>query len=186
MIESEQIARELEQEDPRSAHAVLPLIYEQLRGLAARKLSVEPPSQTLNATALVHEAFLRVRGDRDEKKWGGKGQFYVAAAEAMRRILIDKARRRRAIKHGGELQREPLDSVIVPAEKKTDELFSVHEALDQLAAGHPRKAELVKLRYFVGLTIEEAAAVLDISKATADRDWAYARAWLHREISKNA
>ncbi|MFT5466387.1 MAG: RNA polymerase sigma factor (TIGR02999 family) [Verrucomicrobiales bacterium] len=184
MSQSEQIAKELEHDDPRSAHTVLPLIYEQLRSLAARKLAAEPPGQTLNATALVHEAFLRVVGDRDEQKWGGKGHFYVAAAEAMRRILIDKARRRRAIKHGGDLKREPLDSVIVPAEKKTDELFAIHEALDQLAEEHPRKAQLVKMRYFVGLTIEEAGAILEISKATADRDWAFARAWLHREISK--
>ena len=185
MNRSDQIARELDQGDAHSAHTVIPLIYEQLRSLAARKLADEPPGHTLNATALVHEAFLRVVGDRDEKKWNGKGQFYVAAAEAMRRILIDKARRRRAAKHGGHLQLEPLDSIVVPAEKKTDELFAIHEALDRLAVDHPRKAELIKLRYFVGLTIEEAAAILEITKATADRDWAFARAWLHHEISKN-
>lgn len=185
MNENEAIARELSQAGPHSANSVLPLIYAQLRALAARKLASEPAGATLNATDLVHEAYLRVVGENDEKKWDGRGHFYAAAAQAMRRILIDKARRRKRIRHGGHLQREVFDSVNIPADRKSDELLAVDEWLDELEKEHPRQAEVVKLRYFVGLTSEEAAAVLDISRATAERDWSYARAWLRVHIEES-
>lgn len=164
---------------------VIDSIYEDLRRLAANKMANEPPGHTLSATALVHEAYMRVANDGSKSVlWENKGHFYVAAAEAMRRILIDRARRKRAIRHGGELERDVFDSVIAPAApEKSDELLALDDALKKLAAHDERKAKLVELRYFVGLTSEQAAEVLGISKPTADRDWTYARAWLFREIS---
>lgn len=168
-----------------SARGLLPQIYQDLHALALSKLQSEPPGATLSPTVLVHDAWLRLVETGAERQWNGRQHFYRAAAEAMRCILIDKARRRKAIRHGGGWQRTELEGIEIPNERHADELFAVHEALTTLAAHHSRKAELVKLRYFVGLTIEQAAAVLDISKATAERDWLFARAWLHREISKN-
>ena len=168
----------------RSTAEILPSIYEELRLLAARKMANEPPGQTIGATALVHEAYLRIAKTEDEVRWDNRGHFYMAAAEAMRRILIDRARRKKAIRHGGEWQRVELDSINAPAEipDKSEELLALDEALREFSKLDERKARLVKLRYFVGLSSAEAAEVIGISKATADRDWAYARAWLHSRV----
>jgi RNA polymerase sigma factor (TIGR02999 family) len=169
----------------RRSEELLPLLYQELRRLAASMLAQERPGQTLQATALVHEAWLRVQGDTSQR-WESRRHFFAAAAEAMRRILIDNARRKQAARHGGGLhrtEREP-DDLPIAAGAPDEELLAVHEALDALAAHEPRKAELVKLRYFVGLTLEETAAVLDLSERTVKRDWAYARAWLYREIAR--
>jgi RNA polymerase sigma factor (TIGR02999 family) len=163
---------------------VLPSVYEDLRKLAAGKMANESPGQTLSATALVHEAYVRIAGDDDDERWDSRGHFYIAAAETMRRILIDKARRKKAVRHGGELERTPLDSVVAPAPERSEDLLALDEALTTLAEKDERKARLVELRYFVGLTGAEAAEVLGISKATADRDWAYTRAWLLHEIGR--
>jgi RNA polymerase sigma factor (TIGR02999 family) len=171
--------------DPRAASELLPLVYAELRRLAAYQMAKERPGQTLQPTALVHEAWLRIAGS-DAKVWEGRRHFFTAAAEAMRRILIDNARRKQAVRHGGGLHRtafEPEDLPVAGGASE-DELLAVDEALEALAAHDPRKAELVKLRYFAGLTIEETAAALDLSERTAKRDWAYARAWLHREIAR--
>lgn len=168
---------------PQAASELLPLVYDELRKLAVGKLTQEKPGQTLNATALVHEAYLRLVGDQ---RFDGKGHFFAAAAEAIRRILVEKARRRQAIKHGGARQREAIDADRIAAPTPDDELLALHEGLNRLAEAHPEKAELVKLRYFAGLTADEAAASLGISPSTADRQWAYARAWLKRAIASDA
>ena len=165
-----------------TADQLLPLVYEDLRRVAAQKMAQETPGQTLQATALVHEAWIRVGGE--EQSWENRTHFFVAAAEAMRRILIDRARSKRAIRHGGGQQRVDLDEVEIVAGLPDEELLAVHEALDRFALHHDTKAELVKLRYFAGLTIKEAADVLGISEPTAKRYWAYARAWLFREITR--
>jgi RNA polymerase sigma factor (TIGR02999 family) len=170
--------------DANAASELLPLVYEELRRLAAHKMANESPGQTLQPTALVHEAWLRLTGHQDVK-WSGRAHFFGAAAEAMRRILIDNARRKRAARHGGGAPRLDIpDLEIAAAEGKEDELLAVNDALDKLAAQDRQKAELVKLRYFVGLTLEEVAEVLGISSATAKRHWAYSRAWLFREIGR--
>jgi RNA polymerase sigma factor (TIGR02999 family) len=167
-----------------AAETLLPLVYEELRRLAAGKLAREAPGQTLQATALVHEAWLRIAGS-DAAVWEGRRHFFAAAAEAMRRILIESARRKRCVRHGGELERVDLAAVQVPAQASDeDELLAMHEALDELAELDSRKAELVKLRFFVGLTFAEAAEVLAISEVTAKRDWAFARAWLYRRSGR--
>jgi RNA polymerase sigma factor (TIGR02999 family) len=171
----------IEQGDAQAADQLLPLVYEELRRLAAHKLSQELPGQTLQPTSLVHEAYLRLTGKQDQK-WDGRGHFFAAAAEAMRRILIENARRKRAVRHGGGKERLNIQDVDIAAFAKDDELIAVNEALEKFAAENKPKAELVKLRYFAGLTIEEAAEVLDISVPTAKRWWAYARAWLHNEL----
>jgi RNA polymerase sigma factor (TIGR02999 family) len=184
MSDITQVLAALQNGEPRAAAQLLPLVYEELRKLAAQKLARERPGQTLQPTALVHEAWLRVAGP-DQHTWHGRGHFFGAAAEAMRRILIDNAHRKFAARHGGGLARIDADATgleIVAPECNDDELLAVHEALDRLAARDPRKAEVVKLRYFVGLSIEETAEALGVSVPTANRDWAYARAWLHREI----
>ena len=165
-----------------SADQLLPLVYEDLRRVAAQKMAQETPGQTLQATALVHEAWIRVGGEG--QSWENRTHFFVAAAEAMRRILIDRARRKQAIRHGGGQQRVDIEEVEIVAGLPDEELLAVHEALDRFALHHESKAELVKLRYFAGLTIKEAAGVLGISEPTAKRYWAYARAWLFREISR--
>ena len=165
---------------------LLPLVYAELRKLAAHKLASERPGQTLQATALVHEAWMRIAGT-DQRTWNGREHFFGAAAEAMRRILIESARRKLAIRHGGGLERVDSDDArleIAAPEGNVDELLAVSDALDQLALREPRKAELVKLRYFVGLTIKETAEALGVSEPTANRDWAYARAWLFAEIQR--
>jgi RNA polymerase sigma factor (TIGR02999 family) len=160
--------------------ALLSAVYAELRRMAAAQMGRERPGHTLQPTALVHEAWLRLGGER--QNWQTRAQFFGAAAEAMRRILIESARRKKAARHGGGLERLDVDQVEIAADAKDDELLEVHEALDKFAALDPRKAELVKLRYFVGLSLEEAADVLQISLATAGRDWTFARGWLYQEI----
>jgi RNA polymerase sigma factor (TIGR02999 family) len=171
--------------EPEADNELLPLVYEELRRLAAAKMAHELPGQTLQPTALVHEAWLRLVGN-ENPKWENRAHFFGAAAEAMRRILIDNARRKRALRHGGGQQRLTLDEVDLATAPEEDQLLAVHEALDRLAAQDPVKAELVKLRYFVGLTIAETAEVLGISEPTAKRYWAYARAWLYDAITSSA
>ena len=165
-----------------TADELLPLVYGELRKLAASKMAHEAPHQTLQPTALVHEAWLRLVGEANPK-FEGRGHFFAAAAEAMRRILIEKARRKRAVRHGGGQQRVELEGVLeVAAPGAEDEFLAVNDAIDRLAAQNKVEAELVKLRYFIGLTLEEAAEVLGVSARTADNYWAHARAWLYREI----
>jgi RNA polymerase sigma factor (TIGR02999 family) len=164
--------------DPQAAAELLPLVYDELRKIAAVKLANEKPGQTLNATALVHEAYLRLIG---EQQFEGRGHFFAAAAESIRRILVEQARRRLAAKRGGQQKREELVADRIAAPAPDDEL---HEALDKLAEQHPEKAALVKLRYFAGLTADQAAAALGISPSTADRHWTYARAWLRRAMER--
>lgn len=168
--------------DRAAAEELLPLVYQELRRLAARKLASEPSGQTLDATALVHEAYLRLVGGEaaGDAPWDGKAHFFAAAAEAMRRILVESARRRARLKHGGDWRQVALDEVASPG--RADELLALDEALDKLAAEDPAAAQLVKLRFFGGLSVEEAAAALGISRATANRHWAYARAWLKCEM----
>lgn len=166
-----------------AADSILPLVYEELRKLAAAKMAHEACGQTLQPTALVHEVWLRLGGDQ-QPQWHNRAQFFSAAAEGMRRILIESARRRRAIRHGGALEKVSADAEMLNLASPTpdDKLLLIHEVLDRLTAQDPRKAELVKQRYFVGLTIAEAATVLGISEMTAKRDWSFARAWLMNEI----
>jgi RNA polymerase sigma factor (TIGR02999 family) len=183
MSEVTRILTALEQGDARASAQLLPLVYEELRRLAAQKLASEKPGHTLEATALVHEAYVRlVGGDSGEKHWSSRGHFFGAAAEAMRRILIENARHKRRLRHGGGRQRVDLNDVELAEKSRTDELLALDEALEQLAAAEPAAAEVVKLRYFAGLTIEQAAAALDLSVRTANRHWAYARAWLYRRL----
>jgi RNA polymerase sigma factor (TIGR02999 family) len=170
----------------KSANELLPLVYDDLRRLAAQKMAQEPPGQTLQATALVHEAWLRVAGsDGKPWEWEGRRHFFAAAAEAMRRILIENARRKRQLKRGGQLQRVDLDGLDLPAPMADDELLALDEALTQLAQINPEAVELVKLCFFVGLTQEQAAKELGMSLSTAERLWAYARAWLFRAMRKD-
>jgi RNA polymerase sigma factor (TIGR02999 family) len=176
-----QILHAIEHGDARAADELLPLVYEELRKLAACKMAHESPDQTLQPTALVHEAWLRVTG-RGNVQWSGRAHFFAAAAEAMRRILIDNARRKRALRHGGGQQRVDLQEKDIAAGADDEQLLAINEALEKFAAQDKPKAELVKLRFFGGLTIEEAADILGISVATAKRHWIYARAWLHAEI----
>jgi RNA polymerase sigma factor (TIGR02999 family) len=179
------ILADIEQGDPRAAEQLLPLVYDELRRLAAQRMAQESPDQTLEPTALVHEAWLRLVNVDAARPWNGRGHFFGAAAEAMRRILIDQARRKQSQRRGGGLSREPLDDVEIAAPEPSIDLLAVNEALQRFEAVDPLKAELVKLRYFVGLTIPEAADVLGISTTTADRHWAYARAWLHTELKRD-
>jgi RNA polymerase sigma factor (TIGR02999 family) len=175
------ILESIEHGDPQAADELLPLVYGELRKLAASKMANEAPNQTLQATALVHEAWLRLVGDANPK-FEGRAHFFAAAAEAMRRILIDKARRKRALRHGENQQRVDIESVEVAAPGDDDQLLAINDALDKLAAQNKVEAELVKLRYFVGMTLEEAAEAMGISARTADNYWAHARAWLYKEI----
>jgi RNA polymerase sigma factor (TIGR02999 family) len=170
----------IEQGDPSAADQLLPLVYGELRALAARQLAHEAPGQTLQPTALVHEAYLRLVGQEPARSYQGRRHFFAAAATAMRRILIDRARKKQTQKRGGGLQRQPLEEI--PALEPEEELLALDEALLRLAALDPEKARLVELRYFAGLTGEEAAEALGISPSTADRHWAYARAWLQKEV----
>jgi RNA polymerase sigma factor (TIGR02999 family) len=170
--------------DRQAAANVLPLVYDELRKLAAARLASERPGQTLEATALVHEAYLRLVGEGDRPAWDGRGHFFTAAAEAMRRLLIDQARRKAAARHGGGRARRDVEHVEIAAPVPDADVLAVDEALARFEVHDPAKAALVKLRYFAGLTIPQAAAVLVIAPSTADRHWAYARAWLHAELSK--
>ena len=181
MSDVTQILNAIERGDRHAADELLPLVYEELRKLAAHKMSNEASGQTLQPTALVHEAWLRLTGN-ENVKWDGRAHFFAAAAEAMRRILIDNARRKRAQRHGGGQQRVDVAEIEIPGPADEDELLAVNDALDRFATVDATKAELVKLRYFVGMTLEETASALGISEPTAKRWWTYARAWLFREI----
>jgi RNA polymerase sigma factor (TIGR02999 family) len=185
MNEVTRILSAVQQGDPVAPEQLLPLVYDELRKLAAHKLSREKAGQTLQATALVHEAYLRMVGPDDDQRWQNRGHFFAAAAEAMRRILVENARRKRSAKHGGGLVRHGFDDIQLVAPELCDDLEALDEALNRLATKDPIKAELVKLRHFAGLSIEEAAQALGISTTTANRYWAYARAWLHQEIISN-
>jgi RNA polymerase sigma factor (TIGR02999 family) len=192
MSEVTRLLAMLDPGDPRAAEQLLPLVYDELRRLAAQKLAQEQPGQTLQATALVHEAYLRLVGPGDgeasargDQQWDSRGHFFAAAAEAMRRILIDNARRKRSDKHGGGWQRLELLDAELAMDSTSEQLFSVDEALSRLAQVEPQAAKLVELRFFAGLTLEEAAQALDTPVRTAYRQWAYARAWLRRELDRS-
>jgi RNA polymerase sigma factor (TIGR02999 family) len=182
MNEITRIMSAAEHGDPGAAEQLLPLVYDELRKLAAHKLAQEKAGQTLEATALVHDAYLRLVGAGNDHHWDHRGHFFAAAAEAMRRILVENARRKRSPKYGGGLVRHDLDQIQFAAPELSDDLEALDEALNRLAEKDPVKANLVKLRHFAGLTIEEAAQALGVSMTTANRHWAYARAWLHQEI----
>jgi RNA polymerase sigma factor (TIGR02999 family) len=176
------ILSDLAHGDPHAAAQLLPLVYDELRRLAAARLAAEPSGNTLQPTALVHEAYLRLVGTPDGDRWDHRGHFFAAAAEAMRRILIDDARRKAAARHGGAMRRQALDPDAAAGPEPREDLLALDEALDRLAAEDPLKADLVKLRYFVGMSLAEAAAALCLSERTAGRHWAYARAWLRRRV----
>ena len=183
------ILSQIESGDPAAAEQLLPLVYEELRKLAEAKLAFEKPGQTLQATALVHEAYMRLvaspknHADKAALHWDGRGHFFAAAAESMRRILVENARRKGRIKHGGDLVREELDDIPIAASDVHEDLLALDAALDGLTSVNKQAVELVHLRYFAGLSLVEAAELLDISPRTAGRLWAYARAWLHQEIT---
>ena len=183
MTDVTQILSEIEHGDPAAAERILPLIYDELRKLAAAKLANEKPGQTLQATALVHEAYLRLVDTEKVQDWNSRGHFFAAAAEAMRRILVDNARRKQSTKGGGDHVRIELDDHLVTAGRPID-LVALDEAMGKLAKQDPRKAELVNLRFFGGLSIREAAVALGISESTADADWAFAKAWLKLQMSE--
>src|SRR5581483_732508 len=183
MADVTEILGAIEGGDSHAAAALLPLVYDELRKLAAARLAAERPGQTLDATALVHEAYVRLVGGDADRAWDGRGHFFAAAAEAMRRILVENARRKRTEKHGGGLHRHDAAEVPIAVPEPTEDLVALDAALDRLAELDPVKAELVKLRYFAGLTIDQAAAALAISPATAKRYWTYSRAWLYQAIS---
>jgi RNA polymerase sigma factor (TIGR02999 family) len=183
MSDVTRILNAIEAGDPHAAAQLLPLVYEELRRLATLRLAREKPGQTLQPTALIHEAYLRLVGKGDGPHWEGRSHFFAAAAEAMRRILVEKARRKQSGKQGGGRVRQEVALDDFPVENPHDplDILAVHEALDQLAQKAPRKAQLVKLRYFLGCTMAEAAQILGIAHATAEEDWTYARAWLRRQ-----
>ena len=187
MSDITQVFQAIEHGDAKAADQLLPLVYEELRKLAASRMAHEAPHQTLQPTALVHEAWLRLVGN-ENPKFANRAHFFSAAAEAMRRILIDNARRKRALRHGGGQQRIEMEGVEIAAPGGDDEMLAVNEALEKLASQNKVEAELIKLRYFVGMTLDEAAEALGISPRSADNYWAHARAWLFREIKseKNA
>ncbi len=180
MSDVTQILSAIEQGDPQAAGLLLPLVYDELRRLAAMRLAQEKPGQTLQATALVHEAYLRLVGQDAPRSYQDRGHFFAAAATAMRRILTEQARKKKTRKRGGGFERQPLEAI--PAPEPDEEILALDEALQKLAAADPEKARLVELRYFAGLPADEAAGVLGISPSTADRHWAYARAWLQNEV----
>lgn len=182
MTDVTELLADIEHGDSHAAERLLPLVYDELRRLAAQRMAKEQPGQTLEATALVHEAYVRLVNVERAQSWDSRGHFFAAAAEAMRRILIENARRKRGPQRGGNLTRVDLDDCGAFAMQRVDDLFAVNDALTKFAEVAPQKAELVKLRYFAGMTIPEAADVLKISHATAERYWAYARVWLYSEI----
>ena len=171
----------LQQGEARAAEELLPLVYDELRRLAAHKMAHELPGQTLQPTALVHEAWLRLAGS-ESQRWANRGQFFAVAAEAMRRILIERARRRHRLRHGGGKERVDVDEVEIAAPESDERLLQVHEALDRLALEDRQKAEVVKLRFFIGLTDREVVELLGLSERTVERHWAYAKAWLFRAM----
>jgi RNA polymerase sigma factor (TIGR02999 family) len=184
MSEVTQILSAIEQGDPHAAEQLLPLVYNELRQLAAQKLAMELPGQTLQATALVHEAYLRLVDVEQAQQWNSRGHFFAAAAEAMRRILVDQARRKQADKHGGQCMRVDLPEDLPAPEARAEDLVALDEALSRLERHDPAAARLVKLRYFAGLSHQEAALALGINRGAADRLWALGRAWLFRQLSK--
>lgn len=182
MTDVTQILSQIESGDPSAAEKLLPLVYDELRKLAAARLAREKPGQTLQATALVHEAYLRLVGPAEARSWDHRGHFFAAAAIAMRRILIERARRKRRKIHGGDRQRRELDAERIVAPTQDDDLLALDAALTRLAERDPVKSRLVELRFFAGLTGDQAALILGISPKTADRYWVYTRAWLRREM----
>jgi len=184
MSEVTRILSAIEQGDPQAAEQLLPLVYAELRRLATQKLAREKPGQTLDATALVHEAYVRLVDVENAQHWNSRGHFFAAAAEAMRRILVDQARQKQSQRRGGGRKRRPLEQVEIAAAEPTQDMLALNEALERFEQIDPVKAELVKLRYFAGLSLLQAAEALGISRTTADRYWSYARAWLHAELKK--
>jgi RNA polymerase sigma factor (TIGR02999 family) len=182
MNEVTRILSAIEQGDAHAAEQLLPLIYDELRKLAAQRLAQEKPGQTLEATALVHEAYLRMLGTGDEQRWDSRGHFFAAAAESMRRILVESARRKESLKRGGNLARADFDEMQISAPEIQEDVVALDQALTKLAATDKQAADLVQLRYFAGLTLPEAAQALGVSARTAGRWWSYARAWLRQEI----
>jgi RNA polymerase sigma factor (TIGR02999 family) len=185
MHEVTRILSAIEQGDPQAAGQLLPLVYDELRRLAAEKMAQEKPGQTLQATALMHEAYIRLLDVEKAQHWDSRGHFFAAAAEAMRRILVENARRKRGPKHGGTHARQELMEADGAAPEESERLLALDEALTKLAGRDPKVAELVKLRYFAGLTIKQAAEILGVSPRTADHYWAYAKAWLREEIDNS-
>ena len=185
MTELTQILSAIEQGDPHAAEQLLPLVYHELRRLAAQRLSQEAPGQTLQATALVHDAYIRLVDVAKAQHWNSRNHFFGAAAEAMRRILVDQARRKLSLRRGGGLQRRPIEDQEIEAPEPSVDLLAVHEALERFQGVDATAAQIVKLRYFAGLTIPQAAEALGISTSTADRSWAYARAWLHTALKQD-
>ncbi len=183
MADVTQILSQVESGDSGAASQLLPLVYSELRKLAAQKMAQERPGQTLQATGLVHEAYVRLVGDANDAEWSNRGHFFAAAAEAMRRILIENARRKGRIRHGGELKRVDLDSQLQVSDESDTNLLALDEALGQLEDEEPEAARVVKLRYFAALTIEETAAALGISARTVNRHWTFARAWLYERLN---
>jgi RNA polymerase sigma factor (TIGR02999 family) len=189
MSDVTQVLELIRQGDPQAAEQLLPLVYEELRKLAQRMIASEKPGQTLQATALVHEAYVRLVGDasrRDEVGWEGRGHFFGAAAEAMRRTLVERARRKGRVKHGGELRRVDLEAALGVVETPDCNLLALDEALTRLEEIDPLAAKIVKLRYFAGLTMAETAEALGVSLRHAERNWTYAKAWLHQELSEDS
>lgn len=182
MYEVTRILCQIESGDPSAAVHLLPLVYDELRKLAAARLAHESPGQTLQATALVHEAYLRLVGNHSDQRWDSRGHFFAAAAEAIRRILVENARKKGRVKHGGGKERVDLEQAVSVAAAGCDRVLALNEVLERFAELEPAKAKLVKLRYFAGCSIDEAAELLGISRTTAKRHWAYARAWLLAEL----
>ena len=182
MSDVTQILSQIESGDPSAAEQLLPLVYDELRKLAAQKMARENPGQTLQATALVHEAYLRLVNVETAQHWDSRRHFFAAAAEAMHRILVETARRKQRVKHGGEHQRIELDADLLGIETGVEDLLAIEEALEKLEASDEQAAQLLKLRYFAGLSVEQAAEMLDIPVRTAYRNWTYARAWVYRCI----
>jgi RNA polymerase sigma factor (TIGR02999 family) len=183
MTDVTKILSQIEQGDPSAAEQLLPLVYEELRKLAAARLANEKPGQTLQATSLVHEAYVRLVDIEKTQHWESRGHFFAAAAEAMRRILVDSARRRESLKHGGNLERVDLPELVAAAFDEHFDLLALDDALRQFESEHPAKAQVVKLRFFAGCSLEETGTQLGISRATAQRHWAYARAWLYGRLN---
>ena len=184
MSDVSQILFQINRGDPSAAEQLLPLVYGELQKLAAQKMAQETPGQTLQATALVHEAYLRLVDVKQAQNWDSRGHFFAAAAEAMRRILIEQARRRQSLRHGGVFKRHSLEHVEIVAPEPSLDILALNEVLERFEKVDKLKAELVKLRYFTGLSLPQAAEALGISSTTADRYWAYARAWLHAELKR--
>lgn len=181
-----QILSQIEAGDPSAAEQLLPLVYDELRRLAAQRLAREKPGQTLPPTGLVHEAYVRLVDQGAQQHWNSRGHFFAAAAEAMRRVLVESARRKASLKHGGQRQRVELDSACAAMEPRSVDLVALDDALTKLAAADATKAELVKLRFFAGLTMAEAAEALGVSLATAERHWTFARSWLYAELADDS